>query len=197
MAVSATADVENVTVTATHAATGMTDNVTVNVDTLRDQFYLFQATPAAVTTVTYTNGDGEARTLTTNSDGLLAVYEPSGIDSDVQFRSGDEDGPLPGHHRPGDPVQRGAGRRQAAALPPERRHPGARRPGGALPGQARRHALCGRSVTLRGGVYLGGYYCEVDSGTGTKNSVSMGPDSDHLSPATRTTRNTPPIPTAS
>lgn len=93
MSVSATADVEDVTVTATHAATGMSDSVTVNVDTLRHQFYLFQATPAEKTQVAYTNGDGERVTTYTNKDGLLALYEPSGIDSNVVFSSGEEKNP--------------------------------------------------------------------------------------------------------
>ena len=93
MSVSATADVEDVTVTATHAATDMSDSVTVNVDTLRHQFYLFQATPAEKTQVAYTNGDGERVTTYTNKDGLLALYEPSGIDSNVVFSSGEEKNP--------------------------------------------------------------------------------------------------------
>ena len=93
MAISATADVQGVTVTATHAATGMSDTVTVNVETLQDKLYMFQATPAQVATVTYTTGKGEARTLTTNADGLLVVYEPDSIASDVQFRSGDATNP--------------------------------------------------------------------------------------------------------
>ena len=93
MSVSATADVEDVTVTATHAATAMSDSVTVNVDTLRHQFYLFQATPAEKTQVAYTNGDGERVTTYTNKDGLLALYEPSGIDSNVVFSSGEEKNP--------------------------------------------------------------------------------------------------------
>ena len=93
MSVSATADVEDVTVTATHVATGMSDSVTVNVDTLRHQFYLFQATPAEKTQVAYTNGDGERVTTYTNKDGLLALYEPSGIDSNVVFNSGEEKNP--------------------------------------------------------------------------------------------------------
>ena len=46
MAISATADVQGVTVTATHAATGMSDTVTVDVETLQDKLYMFQATPA-------------------------------------------------------------------------------------------------------------------------------------------------------
>lgn len=42
MAVSSTTD-GTATITATHAATNMSDSVTVNVETLRDKFYLFQA----------------------------------------------------------------------------------------------------------------------------------------------------------
>ena len=74
-------------VTATHAATGMSDTVTVNVSTLRDKFYLFQFTPAVTTTVRYTNGNGSAKTLTTNKDGVLALYDPFGIASNVLLSS--------------------------------------------------------------------------------------------------------------
>lgn len=74
-------------ITATHAATGMKDTISVTADTLRDQFYLFQVTPAVTTTLRYTNGDDEERTVTTNSEGVLALYEPSGIASDVWLNS--------------------------------------------------------------------------------------------------------------
>ena len=171
MAVSATDDIKNVTITATHAATGMTDSVKVNVNTLREKFYLFQVTPAEETTLTYTNGDGKEVTATTNSDGLLALYEPSGIKSDVMFRSGDEKNPNLGT------LQRSAltsGERDAAKLqlyplntitlaPAAQTDLYLVQPDGS--------PYVG-SVTLRGGVYLAGYYCEgVHMGSSAGNLV--------------------------
>ena len=76
------------TVTATHAATGMSAAVQVTAKTLQDKFYLFQLTPAAETTLQYTDGTGVPKTVTTNSDGVLALYEPNGIASEVSLRSG-------------------------------------------------------------------------------------------------------------
>ncbi len=74
-------------ITATHAATGMTASVSVTASTLRDKFYLFQVTPAAETTLRYTDGEGWQQEVTTNEDGVLALYTPYGIDSDVQLSS--------------------------------------------------------------------------------------------------------------
>lgn len=79
-------------ITATHAATGMTASVSVTASTLRDKFYLFQVTPAAETTLRYTDGEGRQQEVTTNEDGVLALYTPYGIDSDVQLSSQTEDG---------------------------------------------------------------------------------------------------------
>ena len=76
------------TVTATHAATGMSAAVQVTAKTLQNKFYLFQLTPAAETTLQYTDGKGAPKTVTTNSDGVLALYEPNGIASEVSLRSG-------------------------------------------------------------------------------------------------------------
>ena len=76
------------TVTATHAATGMKAAVQVTAETLQNKFYLFQLTPAAETTLQYTDGKGASKTFTTNSEGVLALYEPNGIDSEVSLRSG-------------------------------------------------------------------------------------------------------------
>ena len=75
------------TITATHAATGMSASVEVHASTLKDKFYLFQVTPAAETTLRYTDGNGSSRTVTTNEDGVLALYTPYGIASDVQLSS--------------------------------------------------------------------------------------------------------------
>ena len=76
------------TVTATHAATGMSAAVQVTAETLQNKFYLFQLTPAAETTLQYTDGTGASKTVKTNSDGVLALYEPNGIASEVSLRSG-------------------------------------------------------------------------------------------------------------
>ena len=76
------------TVTATHAATGMSAAVQVTAETLQNKFYLFQLTPAAETTLQYTDGKGAPKTVTTNRDGVLALYEPNGIASEVSLRSG-------------------------------------------------------------------------------------------------------------
>ena len=76
------------TVTATHAATGMKAAVQVTAETLQNKFYLFQLTPAAETTLQYTDGKGASKTVTTNRDGVLALYEPNGIASEVSLRSG-------------------------------------------------------------------------------------------------------------
>ena len=76
------------TVTATHAATGMRAAVQVTAKTLQNKFYLFQLTPAAETTLQYTDGTGASKTVKTNRDGVLALYEPNGIASEVSLRSG-------------------------------------------------------------------------------------------------------------
>ena len=76
------------TVTATHAATGMRAAVQVTAKTLQNKFYLFQLTPAAETTLQYTDGKGVSKTVTTNSEGVLALYEPNGIASEVSLQSG-------------------------------------------------------------------------------------------------------------
>ena len=171
MAISATDDVKNVTITATHAATGMTDSVKVNVNTLREKFYLFQVTPAEETTLTYTNGDGKKVTATTNSDGLLALYEPSGIKSDVMFRSGDGKNPNLGT------LQRSAltsGERDAAKLQLYPLNTITLAPAAQMDlylVQPDGSPYVG-SVTLRGGVYLAGYYCEgVHMGSSAGNLV--------------------------
>ena len=157
MAVSATID-GTATVTATHAATGMSDRVTVSVDTLRDQLYLFQVTPAQTTTLTYTDGAGKEKTVTTNEDGLLALYEPEGIHSDVRLRSGDDKSPLLGTILQGTLVsgERDAAKLQLYPLNTITLVPAA---------QAELYLVepdgtpYEDSVTIRGGVYLEGHYC--------------------------------------
>ncbi len=80
------------TVTATHANTGLQAAVAVDVHTLREKFYLFSLAPMQTTTLIYTDGQGTSKTVDTNNEGLLALYEPNGIASDVQLRATDPDG---------------------------------------------------------------------------------------------------------
>lgn len=75
------------TITATHAATGKSVSLDVTVQTLKDKLYLFQISPRAETTLTYTNGKGEQRTVKTNDNGELALYEESGIASEINMKS--------------------------------------------------------------------------------------------------------------
>ncbi|MBQ8945470.1 MAG: InlB B-repeat-containing protein [Lachnospiraceae bacterium] len=82
-----TAEGESVTITATHANTGMSADIKVTTKTLTDQLYVFQFQPRTTTTVTYKNGNGETRNLTSNANGELAVYEPAGIDSAIMASS--------------------------------------------------------------------------------------------------------------
>jgi len=77
---------------ATHAATGMEDVLEVQVKTLKDRLYLFNFYPKQPTELTYYNGNGESRTLYSDSNGEIAVYEESGIVSDISLKSGDSGG---------------------------------------------------------------------------------------------------------
>lgn len=75
------------TVTATHAKTGMSASLTVKTNTLVNKLYVFRFYPQATTSVTYTTSKNETRTLTSNADGELAVYEPDGISGPVMALS--------------------------------------------------------------------------------------------------------------
>ena len=59
----------------------------VTVETLKDQLFLFQLTPAVETKLTYKNGAGEQKAVTSMEDGRAAIYEESGIDGDVYLES--------------------------------------------------------------------------------------------------------------
>ena len=74
-------------ITATHARTGIKRELDLTVETLQDKLYLFQLYPKTETTLTYTNGAGAERTMTTDENGELALYEESGIASDVYVTS--------------------------------------------------------------------------------------------------------------
>ena len=149
------------TVTATHAATGMSAAVQVTAETLQNKFYLFQLTPAAETTLQYTDGKGAPKTVTTNSDGVLALYEPNGIASEVSLRSGTGGDIYLGtiykeNLRSGE---RDATKLQLYPLNTFSLRPVARasvtliKPGG--------DPLANKTVTVRGGVYKNGGYCEA------------------------------------
>ena len=149
------------TVTATHAATGMSAAVQVTAETLQNKFYLFQLTPAAETTLQYTDGKGASKTFKTNSDGVLALYEPNGIASEVSLRSGSGGDIYLGtiykeNLRSGE---RDATKLQLYPLNTFSLRQVARAsvtlitPGG--------DPLADKSVTVRGGVYKNGGYCET------------------------------------
>ena len=149
------------TVTATHAATGMSADVQVTAKTLQNKFYLFQLTPAAETTLQYTDGKGVPKTVTTNSEGVLALYEPNGIASEVSLRSGSGADIYLGtiykeNLRSGE---RDATKLQLYPLNTFSLRRVARAsvtlitPGG--------DPLANKTVTVRGGVYKNGGYCEA------------------------------------
>ena len=162
-------------ITATHAATSMEDTISVTAHTLQDQFYLFQVTPAVKTTLRYTNKDGEKRTVTTNSEGVLALYEPSGIASDVWLNSevteGDETTEYLGTIYNYD-LQSGEGDARKLQLYPLntfRLREAAKAeltlvtPDGS--------PLAGSEVIVRGGVYKNGYFCETAGLGATRNDI--------------------------
>ena len=66
-----------------HVNTQTVAELMVTVETLKDQLFLFQLTPATTTTLTYKNGAGEQKTVTSMSDGRATIYAESGIDGDV------------------------------------------------------------------------------------------------------------------
>ena len=149
------------TVTATHAATGMKAAVQVTAKTLQNKFYLFQLTPAAETTLQYTDGTGVPKTVTTNSEGVLALYEPNGIASEVSLRSGSGADIYLGtiykeNLRSGE---RDATKLQLYPLNTFSLRRVARAsvtlitPGG--------DPLANKTVTVRGGVYKNGGYCQT------------------------------------
>lgn len=162
-------------ITATHAATGMKDTISVTADTLRDQFYLFQVTPAVTTTLRYTNGDDEERTVTTNSEGVLALYEPSGIASDVWLNSEvTEDGETTEYLGTiyNYDLQSGEGDARKLQLYPLntfRLREAAKAeltlvtPDGS--------PLADSEAIVRGGVYKNGYFCETAGLGATRNDI--------------------------
>ena len=171
----ATVEGGEATITATHAATDMSASIPVTAHTLQDQFYLFQVTPAVKTTLRYTNKDGEKRNVTTNSEGVLALYEPSGIASDVWLNSevteGGEITEYLGTIYNYD-LQSGEGDARKLQLYPLntfRLREAAKaeltlvKPDGS--------PLADSEVIVRGGVYKNGYFCETAGLGTTRNDI--------------------------
>ena len=171
----ATVEGGEATITATHAATDMSASISVTAHTLQDQFYLFQVTPAVKTTLRYTNGDDEERNVTTNSEGVLALYEPSGIASDVWLNSevteGGEITEYLGTIYNYD-LQSGEGDARKLQLYPLntfRLREAAKAeltlvtPDGS--------PLADSEVIVRGGVYKNGYFCETAGLGTTRNDI--------------------------
>ena len=139
----------------------MRADVQVTAKTLQNKFYLFQLTPAAETTLQYTDGKGVPKTVTTNSEGVLALYEPNGIASEVSLRSGSGADIYLGtiykeNLRSGE---RDATKLQLYPLNTFSLRRVARAsvtlitPGG--------DPLANKTVTVRGGVYKNGGYCQT------------------------------------
>ena len=182
----ATVEGGEATITATHAATDMKASIKVTADTLRDQFYLFQVTPAVKTTLRYTNGDDEEQTVTTNSEGVLALYEPSGIASDVWLNSEvTEDGEITEYLGTiyNYDLQSGEGDARKLQLYPLntfRLREAAKaeltlvKPDGS--------PLADSKVIVRGGVYKNGYFCET---------AGLGIDREHIGYAGEEQQDTP------
>ena len=75
------------TVTAKHVKTGMTEELNVTVETLKNKLYLFQCYPQVTTVLTYKDKYGTEKTVTSDSTGAAAIYDEYSINSDVSCRS--------------------------------------------------------------------------------------------------------------
>ena len=149
-----------VTITATHAS-GMEASIPVTATTLRDKFYLFQVNPAVETTLRYQNGAGDLVEVQTNEDGVLALYEPSGIVSDVWLSSQSDGQPFLGtiYQEDLQSGERDATKLQLYPLNTFQLREVAKvelvltQPGG--------EPLANTGVTVYGGVYKNSFYCET------------------------------------
>ena len=171
------------TITATHANTGMSAAVNVNVKTLREKLYLFQLSPMQATEIHYTDGSGNQKMVCTNNEGVLALYEPDGIHSDVHLRSKGSDGSVwlgtiyQGTLYSGE---RDATRLQLYPLNTFKLRQAARaeiflkKPDGS--------PYTG-TLTLRGGVYKNGGYCQEARvlGNGDKVNLKDGKEPQYVS----------------
>lgn len=163
------------TITAVHDKTGMQTSVNVQVETLKDKLYLFQVSPKTETELTYTNGNGEEKSVLTNADGALALYEESGIASDIHLKStyggsvylgtifaeslasGEEDASKMGLY----PVNNLRLREPAQVTFYLQKPDGTPYTG---------------ELTYRGGVYKNGNYCTAAEIGGDGNTVTLGAD---------------------
>lgn len=89
LALAGLGETEQTTITAIHANTGMSTTIDVKVESLENRFYLLQMTPMLKTKLTYTDGKGMEKTVETNDKGTLALYEPDGIASPIRCRATD------------------------------------------------------------------------------------------------------------
>ncbi|NCB62472.1 MAG: hypothetical protein EOM52_02495 [Clostridia bacterium] len=89
MAIAGLGETQGTRITATHASTGMSTSIDVKVESLENRLYIFQITPMLETTLTYTDGKGVEKTVTTNNKGTLALYEPDGLKGEVHLRAVD------------------------------------------------------------------------------------------------------------
>ena len=62
---------------------GGTSNLTV--ETLENRLYLLNCYPAIETELNYTNGYGEAKSVRTNAQGQIAIYEEAGLIGNITF----------------------------------------------------------------------------------------------------------------
>lgn len=74
-------------ITVTHDYAKITDSLDVEISTLKDKLYIFACEPMTSTTLHYVNGNGDEKSVTSNANGEFAVYDESGIASDVYFES--------------------------------------------------------------------------------------------------------------
>ncbi|MDR2166692.1 MAG: hypothetical protein LBE35_02420, partial [Clostridiales bacterium] len=81
-------------ITATHARTGHDFSLDVTVERLDNMLYLFQFLPRQTTMISFTNGAGQTRNLTTNDQGAIAVFEEHGIAGHVHATARSELGYL-------------------------------------------------------------------------------------------------------
>lgn len=70
------------TVTVKHVPTGNTASFKVIVKTLNGKLFVLQAPVKAVVKLDYT-ADGQNKSVTTNSNGMAAIYEPTGITGNI------------------------------------------------------------------------------------------------------------------
>jgi uncharacterized repeat protein (TIGR02543 family) len=163
------------TIKAVHDKTGMETSVNVSVETLKDKLYIFQISPKTTTEVVYTNGNGEQQSRTTDENGALAVYEESGIASDVHLKSTYDEKTYIGTIT-AESLASGEQDASKMGLYPVNnlrlREPAnvtfyLKKPDG-TPYEG--------ELTYRGGVYKNGEYCEASEISGEGKTVTIGQD---------------------